>query len=157
MNTQAIVLLVAAVAFFAYHWFHDRWASLNQFADDVEADLLPGLGLGWFTYQKLGCPISWVHHALWTWLGGAILGALLWQLGGSYAVGHLLGSCVMLAWYVPREVLDVRNNYRKHGGWAGAFSITLSHPFVGWLLDSIGDVLGPAYVVWLALRRLGIT
>ena len=50
--------------FLAYHWFGDRFAALNEFADSsIEEELLAPLKLD---YRTLGNPVTWVQHAAWT-------------------------------------------------------------------------------------------
>lgn len=137
------LLLVACV----WRWKTDHFALLNQFADATEKRL--PASLVWLGWSKGGNPISWAQHALWTILVALIGGCLAAWSSFAFHVGLREFATIMLvAFYLPRETWDARRHL-KDEGWGTAFWVDGTHPYTGWLWDGIGDILGPALVVWL--------
>lgn len=121
---------------------------LNAWADRIEKQMPP-----WFHWDTGGDPIGWLHHATWTVAGGA-LGGLVGLLFGAFRAGVLIGAMALVAFYIVRESGEARAAFRRYG-WAGAIRSKKEYqpfqkgPHVGWLVDSVCDVLAPALVVGL--------
>ena len=145
------VIDIGIVVFFTLVFLVDRLALLNELADVAEDAIAELPGLGWFHYNYLGDPVTWLQHGIWTLLVGLVDGGLTAVMGGAFAVGLLHGARIGLVMYIVREAYGIVQHYRA-GGWKGAF--TGEWPRVGWLADAVGDVLGPALVLQLVTWSL---
>lgn len=131
---------------------------LNRFADRVEEKYLPW----WLTHNGIGDPVSWFFsHPAWV-VVGSIIGALVGAVADyfiafvlpDWKIGAVIGAWVVVAVYAfIREPLSCVEEFRIWG-WEGAFRRVIRNPWckgvqVGWLVDSLGDVIGPALMALL--------
>ncbi len=122
----------------------------SQWADRLENAV--GRWAPWLTYHYWGDPASWfISHPFFTALGGLV----------AWPFTHpAVGCAVMVGFYVVREAHGALDSYRGVG-WPGAFRSLSRNPHirpqavqVGWMVDGICDVLGPAALtalVWWLL------
>lgn len=92
-----LVIQLALLVFIAWRLFADRFYSLNKFADDVERRF------PWFSWERWGDKISWVHHALWTALVGSVGGVIHLVLVASFRPGFQRFALAWVIFYVVRE------------------------------------------------------
>lgn len=130
---------------------------LDYWANWLEDHMVGVPVLRYLTYPVVGDPASWIFsHPIFVILGAAIgallgyLGQLLFNIVG-WRKGAIIGAWTVVAIYIPREIFDGHRNYVQVG-WAGAISRlpAVSHVgiYVGWLIDGLGDFLGPALLAW---------
>ncbi len=121
-------------AVFAAAWLHDRFATLNRWADSLPGNR-PGLP-AWRT---------WIHHRIFVIFGGLVGAAqslpqpeIPWQLGMA------VGVTVVVAFYAVREWDQWRQHSRQNrpGKWVWSW------PRVGWGWDGLLDVPAECLAVW---------
>jgi len=139
--TLWIIAQFAFVAFIVWQFLRDRFAVLSAFADAIEWHF------PWFSWDRHGDWISWVHHALWTALVGALGGLITLATLGVFRPGFQRFALVMLAFYSVREGVGLWQQRGTPGAWSRPGRTPAR---VGWLVDGVMDVVGPALVVALS-------
>lgn len=130
--------------FLLYHWFRDRFASLNRFADSkIEDSLLRPLKLDWRTW---GNPITWIHHTAWTALVSLMGGLVASFTGTPVSFGMFVWAVGFTFFYLVREGYGF---YTDRGQDIGPMFKRV-HPYTNRIVDGVMDVVGPAsYTFWL--------
>lgn len=128
-------------------------ARLNRFADAIE-NRLP-----WFSWNRWGDPVSWVHHLLW-----ALLVACIGRMVGG-SDGQVAGAFAACSFYALRETVSVGERWRAwragdpHGPLVdrSVYGPTVANGFapqrgvhVGFVIDSTMDQVGPLLVLLIS-------
>lgn len=123
------------------------YARVNDWADGLEDRIAAIPGFGWFHFNSTGHPISWLQHTLF-----AMAFTLPFWVNG-YAT---LGAGIAALLYLAREVYGAREKLGELGFWPAAFvDLVPNRPayqrgfYVGWAVDGVLDVMGPALLWWL--------
>jgi len=129
---------------------HDNMAGLKILSDSLEKKIPV-----WLTFQRWGDPATWAHHTLIT-IAISIIGAVLAMFSGTaMGLGAFTWAFGATAYYVQREISNIRHHLSLEHDEGGAIWRGEPH-YTGWLVDGIGDALFPIlYVLWLG-TSLGI-
>ena len=129
---------------------HDNMAGLKILSDSLEKKIPV-----WLTFQRWGDPATWAHHTLIT-IAISIIGAVLAMFSGTaMGLGAFTWAFGATAYYVQREISNIRHHLSLEHDEGGAIWRGTPH-YTGWLVDGIGDALFPIlYVLWLG-TSLGI-
>lgn len=148
------VLDATIAAFLLASFIHDRFAWLNQKADELENVLFDG----WLHYNQYGDPASWIQHGITSAVVAFLVGALSDLLGIGFRVGFLHGAVIMAGFYLIREGHQAYTQWREDGP-RGPFVDRRTHPWwrrgyhAGFLVDGLMDLAGPITIAvgaWLA-------
>lgn len=136
-------------AFLAWQFLRDRFALLNRTADWIEDNVFPPA----LRYSAIGDPASWLDHTFVALCLATAWGGLAALLGIGFGVGFFHGAVAMMAFYIVREANSAIGSI-KADGWSEAVRV---RPFrkgwlVGWGLDGLLDLIGPALILWSAWR-----
>jgi hypothetical protein len=130
--------------FVLYHFWKDRFAALNLWADRAE-HTFPS----WLQYIRWGDPATWVQHACVTAImagWGALISGFALRQG--FAGGFLHWSVIWASFYVIRELGSFYLYWRANEPgpwWRGGQHRT------GWVIDGLMDMAGPCSVAYIAL------